>query len=361
MPFAAPTTARTAVMATAPMSPRGKLHMRAPFRSMTPRASSAGHAGCSQAARPGLHAACSSLEASFFPRAEVLCYPCDEQRHGVPRSRTTFEVSSGGEQISLGGAKQRAVLAVLLLRAGEVVPVERLIDEVWGTDPPPSAAHTLESYVSRLRQLFNGHGPRLVRRGAGYALELGEAMLDARGFVELQERASLAGAMDEHADVVELTAAALAMWRGPALADVALASAGRAEADRLEELRLRTHELRFDAELALGRNEQAIGGASRSSSPRTRIASASSPTSCSRSIAAGGTRRRSRSTSRRGAGSTTTSGCSRAPTCNSSPGRSCARTASSGVRARNPPIPRSASRSVAARDAWPSSCSSARW
>ena len=80
------------------------------------------------------------------------------------------------------------------LRAGEVVSVERLVDEVWGDDPPPSAAHTLESYVSRLRQLFNGHGPRLVRRGAGYALELGDATtLDARGFVELQERASLAG------------------------------------------------------------------------------------------------------------------------------------------------------------------------
>jgi DNA-binding SARP family transcriptional activator/basic membrane lipoprotein Med (substrate-binding protein (PBP1-ABC) superfamily) len=170
-----------------------------------------------------------------------------------------LEALCDGREIALGGAKQRAVLAVLLLRAGEVVPVERLVDEVWGDDPPPSAAHTLESYISRLRQLFNGHGPLLVRRGAGYALELGDALLDARRFVELQERASLAAAMDDHADVVELTAAALAMWRGPALADVALASAGRAEADRLEELRLRTYELRFDAELALGREERAIG------------------------------------------------------------------------------------------------------
>jgi DNA-binding SARP family transcriptional activator/basic membrane lipoprotein Med (substrate-binding protein (PBP1-ABC) superfamily) len=170
-----------------------------------------------------------------------------------------LEAQLGGDALALGGAKQRAVLAVLLLRAGEVVSVERLVDEVWGDDPPPSAAHTLESYVSRLRQLFNGHGPRLVRRGSGYALELGPATLDARGFVELQERASLAAAMDEHAEMIEVTAAALAMWRGPALADVALASAGRAEADRLEELRLRTYELRFDAELALGRQEQAIG------------------------------------------------------------------------------------------------------
>jgi DNA-binding SARP family transcriptional activator/basic membrane lipoprotein Med (substrate-binding protein (PBP1-ABC) superfamily) len=170
-----------------------------------------------------------------------------------------LDVRLGGETLALGGGKQRAVLAVLLLRAGEVVSVERLVDEVWGDDPPPSAAHTLESYVSRLRQLFNGHGPRLVRRGAGYALELGDATLDARGFAELQERASLAAAMEEHLETVELTGLALAMWRGPALADVALASAGRAEADRLEELRLRTYELRFDAELALGRHEQAIG------------------------------------------------------------------------------------------------------
>jgi DNA-binding SARP family transcriptional activator len=170
-----------------------------------------------------------------------------------------LEVRAAGEELVVGGAKQRAVLAVLLLRAGEVVPVERLVDEVWGDQPPPSAAHTLESYVSRLRQLFNGYGPRLVRRGAGYAIELGDASPDARDFVELQEHASLAAALDEHADVVELTMAALAMWRGPALADVALASAGRAEADRLEELRLHAYELRFDAELALGRHEQAIG------------------------------------------------------------------------------------------------------
>jgi DNA-binding SARP family transcriptional activator/basic membrane lipoprotein Med (substrate-binding protein (PBP1-ABC) superfamily) len=170
-----------------------------------------------------------------------------------------LEVRLDGESVALGGGKQRAVLAALLLRAGEVVPVERLVDEVWGDDPPPSAAHTLESYVSRLRQLFNGHGPVLVRRGAGYAIDLGGASLDARDFVELQERAALAAAVDGHADVIEIAKAALAMWRGPALADVALASAGRAEAERLEELRLRTYELRFGAELALSRHEEAVG------------------------------------------------------------------------------------------------------
>jgi DNA-binding SARP family transcriptional activator/basic membrane lipoprotein Med (substrate-binding protein (PBP1-ABC) superfamily) len=170
-----------------------------------------------------------------------------------------LEVRLGDETLALGGAKQRAVLAALLLRAEEVVAVERLVDEVWGDDPPPSAAHSLESYVSRLRQLLNGHGPRLVRRGAGYSLELGSAELDAHTFVELYEQAGLAAAEEDYERVVRLTSAAHAVWRGPALADVALASAGRAEAERLEELRLCTCELRFDALLALGRHGDAVG------------------------------------------------------------------------------------------------------
>ena len=170
-----------------------------------------------------------------------------------------LEARVGGASVVLGGAKQRAVLAVLLLREGEVVPVERLVDEVWGDDPPPSAAHSLESYVSRLRQLVNGHGPTLLRRGAGYSLELRGAVLDSRAFLELQEEASAAAAGGEWSRAVELATAALAVWRGPALADVALASAGRAEAERLEELRLRTYELRFDAELELGMDKELVG------------------------------------------------------------------------------------------------------
>ena len=165
----------------------------------------------------------------------------------------------GGGAVPLGGAKQRALLAALLLRAGEVVPVARLIDDIWGDSPPPSAAHSLEAYVSRLRQLFNGHGASLVRRGAGYCLDLGDAVLDARVFGELAEQVSVAAAELEHERVSDLADRALALWRGPALADVALASSGRAEAERLEELRLRLLEQRFDAELALGRHEALVG------------------------------------------------------------------------------------------------------
>ena len=181
-------------------------------------------------------------------------------RNGIElRVLGPLEMWCDGEPVAIGGAKQRAVLAVLLLREGEVVPVERLVDEVWGAEPPPSAARTIESYVSRLRQLFNGHGPTLSRRGSGYVIDLFDAALDARVFLAEHESAALAAAVDDHKSVLERTEAALALWRGPALADVALASAGRAEADRLEELRLHTYELRFDSELPLGRHEEAIG------------------------------------------------------------------------------------------------------
>ncbi|MBA3374870.1 MAG: BMP family ABC transporter substrate-binding protein, partial [Actinobacteria bacterium] len=117
----------------------------------------------------------------------------------------------------------------------------------------------LEAYVSRLRQLFNGHGPSLARRGAGYSLELGGSLLDVRRFTELLDDVSHAIGAGDEARVSKLAAEALALWRGPALADIALASAGRAEAERLEELRLRTLEQRVEAELALGRHEELVG------------------------------------------------------------------------------------------------------
>ena len=150
-------------------------------------------------------------------------------------------------------------LAVLLLSANEVISVERLIDEVWGDRSPPSAAHSLEAYVSRIRQLLNGHGPTLTRRGAGYRLDLGGATLDADLFAQELQGASDAAAEGDLGLASVLASRALALWHGPALADVSLASAGRAEAERLEEARLRAFELRFDAELDLGHHEAIVG------------------------------------------------------------------------------------------------------
>ncbi len=170
-----------------------------------------------------------------------------------------LEVRVEGQPIALGGAKQRAVLAVLLLRPNEVISVERLIDEVWGELSPPSASHSLEAYISRIRQLLNGHGPTLTRRGAGYCLELGGAVLDADTFTRLLGDASEAVDAGDLEGASALATEALALWYGPALADVSLASAGRAEAERLEEHRLRAFELRSDAELGLGRHESIVG------------------------------------------------------------------------------------------------------
>lgn len=161
--------------------------------------------------------------------------------------------------LPLGGAKQRAVLAVLLLAADEVVPVARLVDEVWGDVPPPSAAHSLEAYVSRLRQLLNGHEATLQRQGAGYRLRLDGATLDAQTFARLSEQASLAAAMGDDRGASDRAREAVELWRGPVLADVTLGSGGRADAERLEELRLRTYEQCFEADLALGRHDEIAG------------------------------------------------------------------------------------------------------
>ena len=170
-----------------------------------------------------------------------------------------LEVRVRDTPLTLGGAKQRAALALLLLHADEIVSVERLIDEIWREDPPPSAAHSLEAYVSRLRQLFEATGLRLLRRGTGYVLVLGEARLDAQTFAQLCEEASHAAAEGDDERASELATEALALWRGPPLADVRLGTWGSIEAERLEELRLLVFEQRADAELRLGRHEELVG------------------------------------------------------------------------------------------------------
>ena len=170
-----------------------------------------------------------------------------------------LEAFVGEQPVSLGGPKQLTVLALLLLRAHEVVSVQRLIDEVWGDLPPQSAPQSLETYVSRLRRALAPYGPTIVRRGPGYSLDLGNAVLDAQRFAELAGEASRASAENDHERAATVALEALALWHGRALADVNLGPGGRAEAQRLEELRLRTLEQRFDAELASGRDEELAG------------------------------------------------------------------------------------------------------
>jgi YVTN family beta-propeller protein len=165
-------------------------------------------------------------------------------------------VDDGGRPIQLGGARQRALLAALLLHANETVARDRLMDELWGDQPPASGAKALQVAVSQLRKSL-GDGVLQTRPG-GYVLEVGPDQLDANRFERLREeaRASLAAGNAEHA--AETLRRALGLWRGSALADVAYESFARIEAERLEELRLAALEERIAADLARGRDAELV-------------------------------------------------------------------------------------------------------
>jgi DNA-binding SARP family transcriptional activator/basic membrane lipoprotein Med (substrate-binding protein (PBP1-ABC) superfamily) len=167
------------------------------------------------------------------------------------------EVEEGA--IELGGRKQRAVLAALLLRAHEVVPDERLVDEIWGENPPASATHSLEAYVSRLRRTLAPHGVAIERRGGGYRIGLDRAVLDSRLFEALVDDAAKAAAVGDHTRAAALAKEALGLWHGPVASGVSLHMEGRAEAERLEELRSRALEIRIEADLVLGRHSEIVG------------------------------------------------------------------------------------------------------
>ena len=136
-----------------------------------------------------------------------------------------------GRQLILGGPKQRAVLALLLVAEGRVVPAEYLAEVLWQGSPPRGAAKTLRSYVSRLRSLLEPDAG-LVARGGGYAIAVGPDRLDAARFERLVGRGREALGRGEAAAAAGRFAEALALWRGRALADVAdvepLALEGRA-------------------------------------------------------------------------------------------------------------------------------------
>ena len=139
------------------------------------------------------------------------------------------------------------------------MPVERLFDEVWGDDLPASAAHSLESYVSRLRRALSPYGVALERRGGGYRIDLGGAVLDSQVFEALVDQAAQALAAGDHPRAASIAKEALGLWRGPVLADVTLHLESRAEVERLDELRSRAFEIRVDADLALGRHAELVG------------------------------------------------------------------------------------------------------
>jgi DNA-binding SARP family transcriptional activator len=159
-----------------------------------------------------------------------------------------LEVVDDGRAVDLGGPRQRAVLALLLLHAGEAVPADRLIEEIWSGSPPEGAAGTLQSYVSKLRRELGRE--TIVTRGGGYAIEAGPADLDLRRFERLTAEASGLPAAQAATRLRE----ALSLWRGPALGELAYESWAQAPIGRLEELRLAALERRIEADLELGRH-----------------------------------------------------------------------------------------------------------
>jgi DNA-binding SARP family transcriptional activator len=176
-----------------------------------------------------------------------------------------LEVSDGDRLLTVGAAKQRALLAALLLRANQVVSTERLIDLLWGDAPPATERATLQTYVLRLRQLLqadDNEGPSqpiLVTRPPGYLLRVGAGELDLHEFDRLVALARAAAATGAHDQAAVRLREALELWRGPALADVASDSLRQVEAPRLEEARLAALEERLDADLALGRHASLVG------------------------------------------------------------------------------------------------------
>jgi predicted ATPase/DNA-binding SARP family transcriptional activator len=167
-----------------------------------------------------------------------------------------LEVGLAGSPFTVKGRKPRALLALLLLHRNEVVPAERLIDDLWGEDPPATAANTLQVYVSQLRKLVDGG---LVREGPGYSLQVEPDGLDAERFERLVAEATSALGRRAYVEASELLVEALALWRGPALVDVQYESFAQAEITRLEELRLAAVEGRIEAELGLGHHDQVVG------------------------------------------------------------------------------------------------------
>jgi len=143
-----------------------------------------------------------------------------------------LEVRVGDIAAPLGGKRQRSVLAVLLLRAGEVVSQDTLLDEVWGERPPAAARAQVHNCVSRLRHELGAEA--LLTRAPGYVLQARPEEIDSRRF----EHAVVSARSLEPAERAAALWEALSMWRGAALADLAFEPFATGEAARLEELRL---------------------------------------------------------------------------------------------------------------------------
>lgn len=163
-----------------------------------------------------------------------------------------LEASREGVPLPLGGRKQRGILAVLLIQANETVSVDRIVDDVWGATPPRTVHAYVQNCIWRLRSTLGADV--IETRPPGYRLRTGPDDVDAARF----ERAVDAARRLETPERAAALTEALALWRGPALADFAFEPFAQVESARLDELRLAAVELRLDAELELGRHDAVV-------------------------------------------------------------------------------------------------------
>ena len=175
-----------------------------------------------------------------------------------------LEVLDGDRGLALGGIKQRALLALLLLHANEVVSSDRLIAALWGEEQLEDAPRALQVAVSRLRRTLEPNRPSgqssglLITRPPGYALRLDHGQLDVQRFEDVAAAGREALAAGDPARSADTLERALALWRGPPLADLAYESFAQAEIGRLEELRISALEDRIAADLDLGRHANLV-------------------------------------------------------------------------------------------------------
>lgn len=168
------------------------------------------------------------------------------------------EVTSGGSALDLGTPRQRRLLGLLLLHAGEAVAYDRLAEDLWDGEPPRTARHTLQGYVHRLRRALADEAGRLETRPTGYRLKVSAGELDAGAFEDLVETGRRALVRNDPRAASEALEAALDLWRGTPFAGLGDLAAFEAERARLDALRVTALEDRIEAELALGQHDALV-------------------------------------------------------------------------------------------------------
>jgi DNA-binding SARP family transcriptional activator len=175
-----------------------------------------------------------------------------------------LQVSDGGRAVALGGSKQRALLALLVLHANETLSTDRLIDDLWGERPPATAAKTVQVHVHRLRKALarDGDAPSLellVTRENGYELNVDPERIDVARFERLAREGRSALTAGDPEAAAQALERGLALWRGEPLAGLAYEPFAQREVGRLVELKVEATERLIDAKLVLGRHVEVVG------------------------------------------------------------------------------------------------------